>query len=186
MELVTWFDDLVFSLMKKISCSAMDWVFVFFTKLGDAGFVWLAISLVLIYKKNTRRMGCYMLLCIAAATFVNNVVIKEIADRARPFVKNPEIKLIIDPPSGYSFPSGHTTSSFAAATSIFLFDRKKGGAAYLLALMIGLSRVYLFVHYPTDVLCGMLLGIAGAIIVTKLLQKGEVKLYQKLEGIRKE
>ena len=81
----------------------------------------------------------------------------------------PEMQLLIPPLSDYSFPSGHTFASFASATALFLHHRKEGTAAYLLAAVIAFSRMYLYVHFPTDILAGIILGIASGFTAFKLI-----------------
>lgn len=180
MELITKFDEFVFSIMEAVSCTFLDWFFKIFTYLGDAGIVWIVIGVVLALRRKTRSMGCCLLVCLALTYVVNDKIIKEIVERARPFVADPSIEIIIDKPSGFSFPSGHTASSFAAATAIFLFDRKYGALAYVLALIIGISRVYLFVHYPSDVLCGMVVGVVCAFLITVGFRMTEKIIIDKL------
>ncbi len=96
--------------------------------------------------------------------------------RPRPFqLISRDIRLLIPPPSGWSFPSGHSCASFAAATAVFLRDRRFGAAALVLAALIAFSRVFLFVHYPTDVLAGAALGAVcavGAAAVCSRVMKG--------------
>ena len=106
---------------------------------------------------------------------LGEIALKNIICRPRPFQDMPGIPLLIPPPSGYSFPSGHSCASFAAATIIFLKDRRPGAAALALAALIAFSRVFLFVHYPTDVLAGSLLGVLCALAAAY----GYRRLFQK-------
>ena len=90
--------------------------------------------------------------------------IKNIICRPRPFVTYPDLTVNGITPTGFSFPSGHTTSSFAAAAVIIIRKEKFAVFTAVLAFLIAFSRLYNCVHYPTDVLCGAVLGIALAII----------------------
>ena len=100
-----------------------------------------------------------MLLAVLAITFlVGDVVLKNWIQRPRPFQEMP-VELLIPPPESFSFPSGHTSSSFAAASVIYRVRKSWGIAAFILAVLIGFSRLFLFVHYPTDVLAGAVLGL---------------------------
>ena len=106
-----------------------------------------------------------MLGAMLLGLLIGEVTIKNIVCRPRPFQElSRDIQLLIPPPSGWSFPSGHSCASFAAATAIFLRDKRWGTGALLLAALIAFSRVFLFVHYPTDVLAGSALGVACALV----------------------
>ena len=113
-----------------------------------------------------------MLLTMLVCLIFGNGVIKNLVARPRPFQAfDGEIVLLIPPPGEYSFPSGHTLHSFAAAVTIFLHNKKAGAAALLLAALIAFSRLYFFVHFPTDVLAGMVLGTLAALLVYALAKK---------------
>ena len=182
MEIISRFDRLAFSFAENISSELLDAILVFFTTIGNAGLVWIIIGLLFMIKRKTRAVGVCLIVSIALTSVITNFVIKEIVERARPFVADPTINLIIKAPGGYSFPSGHSSASFAAATSIFLYDRKKGLAAFLLAAVIGFSRVYLFVHYATDVVFGMILGIVLAKLTAVLIEKSKDRIFSMLNG----
>ena len=100
-----------------------------------------------------------------------NLVIKNLVARVRPCAINTAIELLIPFPSEYSFPSGHTLSSFIGATCIFLRDKRLGVPAYLLASLIAFSRLYLYVHFPSDIIGGALLGLALAYLAFKIMKK---------------
>ena len=137
-----------------------DAVFPIITYLGEAGIVWIALSLVLLFTKKCRLCGVLMLCAMLGAFLTGEVLIENIVCRPRPCQQFPEyVAMLIPPPGSYSFPSGHSSSSFAAATVLFGFSKKWGVSAFVLAFLIALSRVFLFVHYPTDVLAGVALGI---------------------------
>lgn len=141
-----------------------DAFFTFVTHLGDAGVVWILIGVGLLCSKKTRLWGWSLLFSLLFAYCIGDLVIKNIVQRSRPFT-GLEIDLLIAAPTSFSFPSGHSGSSFASATALFLCNKKWGAAALVLAALIAFSRMYLFVHYPTDVLCGALLGVATAFAV---------------------
>ena len=142
----------------------------FITALGDTAIVWIAIAIVLFCFKRTRTCGLIMLISLAIGYLINDFILKNLFARARPFEVNQEIADFIkgigmDLPSGYSFPSGHSYASFNCAVILLLFNKKMGFFTIPLATMIALSRVFLCVHYPTDVLVGCFLGILTAICV---------------------
>ena len=108
---------------------------------------------------------------MAISYLIGNLILKNLFARQRPFSRVEDIVLLIAEPSEFSFPSGHTLSSFTAATVIFLHSKKAGICAFLLAIAIAFSRMYLFVHYPSDIIAGMLLGIIVAISVVAISNK---------------
>lgn len=142
--------------------AATDRVFPIITYLGESGAFWILLSLLLILlgkKHGWRVTGGLMLGAMLIGLLIGELTLKNIVCRPRPFQElSRNIQLLIPPPSGWSFPSGHSCASFAAATVIFFKDRRFGAAALVLAALIAFSRVFLFVHYPTDVLAGSLLG----------------------------
>lgn len=146
----------------------MDAVMPFITMLGEHGFVWIALAAVLLISKKTRGWGIAMLVALAIVYVLGMWVVKPIVARPRPFMAVSGYPLLIDAPSGYSFPSGHASSSFAAAV-VFCFipaiKKRWKIAAVVLAVLIAFSRLYLFVHYPSDVAAGIALGIVGGLAV---------------------
>ena len=120
---------------------------------------------MLLFKK-TRKAGICLAAALALTAFVGNTVLKNIFARTRPYIEA-NFPVIIGAPGGYSFPSGHTGSSFAAATVLAFSFKKYGALFYILAALIGFSRAYLYVHYPTDIIAGALLGIALGVVCIK-------------------
>ncbi|MBQ7920580.1 MAG: phosphatase PAP2 family protein [Lachnospiraceae bacterium] len=150
---------------------------VFITTLGNAGIFWICLGLLLLAVPRTRKCGGCMLLSMALTFILGNLILKNMVARPRPFTVATDIVLKIPQPGEYSFPSGHTMNSFTAATTVFLFYKKSGIAAFVLAALIAFSRMYLFVHYPTDILGGIVLGIVDALLIFRLTsKKGCVKL----------
>lgn len=139
--------------------------------LGNGGMIWILIALVLLFFKKTRRCGLLMLLSMAVCFITGNLCIKNLVQRPRPCQIDTAVRLLIPMPGEYSFPSGHTLHGFTAATIIFLHNKKAGIAALLLAAVIAFSRMYLFVHFPTDILGGIILGVAAAVIVYRFSYK---------------
>ena len=112
-----------------------------------------------------------MLFSIIIGFLVGNVALKNIFERQRPCWIDPSVPLLVHVPSDFSFPSGHSMASFAGATAIYLNHKTWGIPALVLAALIGFSRLYLFVHFPTDVLAGTLVGILSALAVRKIFVK---------------
>jgi len=148
-----------------------DFMFPYITYLGQAGAIWLIVSFALLFKKRYRLCGIMMLSALLFTFISGELIIKNIAMRPRPYMDYPNYTALLVPKlSSFSFPSGHSASSFTAATVLFYFNKKVGIAALLLAFLISFSRIFLFVHYPSDVLVGIILGINFAQI-TIFLQK---------------
>lgn len=161
--------------IQTIRFELLDRIMVAITTLGNEGIVWIIIGVVMLFFKKYRRAGVTVLLGLIFGLVLGNWTIKNIVARARPCAINTAIELIIPYPSEYSFPSGHTLSSFVAATCIFLRDRKIGVWAYVLATLIAFSRLYVYVHFPTDIIGGILLGIALAHLATWIMKKPQWK-----------
>ncbi len=151
------------------------WLDVFMkeiTSLGDHGIFWILTGAVLLCFKKTRIIGFCVILSLAAGFLVGNTFLKNVIARERPCWIDSSVPLLIHNPRDYSFPSGHTLASFEGAVSIWLYHRKWGTAALILAALIGFSRMYLFVHFPTDVLGGLILGVLIALLVHSIVEKG--------------
>lgn len=132
--------------------------FTIITMLGNAGFIWVSLGLCFFIKKQTKKFGVIMLTSLLIGNIIGNLFLKNLIARNRPFIQLNLVPLI-EAPSGYSFPSGHSLSSFLAATVIFNWNKKYGIIAYILAILIAVSRVLLSVHYLSDILVGAILGI---------------------------
>jgi undecaprenyl-diphosphatase len=139
----------------------LDWAMVFTTRLADGGFLWIILAVLLAVNPRHRKLGVTILIAIAIEALACNILLKPLIARPRPFEINPAIQLLIPRPEDYSFPSGHAAVSFAAASVLF-FRRSRGWRiAVFLAILISFSRLYLYVHYPSDVLVGAVIGIAA-------------------------
>ena len=144
-------------------------IFKFITSLGDEGYVWIAIAVLLLFVKNYRKVGLMVGGSLLGSLVFNNMIIKNIVARPRPYRMMEELMILIPEPGEYSFPSGHTSSSFAAGVVLYLMLPKKYGIpAMVLAFLIGISRLYVGVHYPTDVLGGMVMGTLLAVATVKI------------------
>ena len=141
------------------------------TSLGVKGWHFIVLGIILFCFKRTRKMGAAVLLSLAAGGLIGNVVLKNLVMRDRPCWIDESVRLLIQNPKDFSFPSGHTLASFETAVSIFLYNRKWGVPVLVLASVIALSRLYLFVHFPTDVLSGMALGIFIGWYVHRTIEK---------------
>lgn len=158
----------------------LDYIMAFLSYIGEAGIIWIVSSIVMLFFKKTRAMGAMSLCAMAIGYLIGEVGLKNIICRPRPFMQNPDVVLNISPPSGYSFPSGHSCSSFAAATVMLVRDKRFGIPALILVFLIAFSRLYNYVHFPSDVVCGIILGIICAVVVLVVFKK--TKLDNRLSG----
>ena len=147
-------------------------IMIFITSLGNAGIIWIAVALLCFCFKKTRKIGALVTFSLIGSLVINNIIIKNLVDRIRPYEVIEELNILIEKPAEFSFPSGHTASSFAAGVILFLACPKKYGIfALILAFLIGISRLYVGVHYPTDVLGGMITGTLIAVGIWNVYQK---------------
>ncbi|RRD40671.1 phosphatase PAP2 family protein [Leptotrichia sp. OH3620_COT-345] len=134
-------------------------IMIFFTRLGDHGIIWIGLSTVLLLTKKYRKVGFISLLSLLICSIIVNITLKPLVQRERPFNEISDIILLINAPKDYSFPSGHTAASFVM-TYIFFKNIKKYSAFILtVAILISFSRLYLTVHYVSDVAAGILIGL---------------------------
>ena len=145
------------------------------TYFGESGIFWILLSITLMMFQKTRRCGMTMGIALLLGLILGNGVMKNLFARPRPYHLDPTLSFRLlwsEMSTDFSFPSGHTLASFEAATSIFLYYKKWGIATLSFAALIGISRIFLLVHYPSDVLAGALFGIlfaVGASFVAKNL-----------------
>lgn len=164
---------------KHIKCDFLDVIMPYITSLADAGIFWIALAVVLLFFKKTRKAAIMMLLALVMGLVCGNVILKPLIGRIRPYDWNPNVTLLIERLTDGSFPSGHTLASFEAAGVLMMKHRKTlGYPAIVLAIIIAFSRLYLYVHYPTDVLCGIILGLAFAFFSCKIIEY----LFQKFQN----
>ncbi len=168
------------------SCAFLDAIVPMITFLGDKGWFWIAVAVILLFPKKTRKVGLMMGVALILGLAIGNGVLKNLFARVRPFdLEGAMVKeLLIDRPHDFSFPSGHTLASFEAASVILLQRKNVGGLkvaipALVLAIMISLSRLYLYVHFPSDILGGMLLGILFGFCGVGIVNLVEKKLFKK-------
>lgn len=159
---------LLHGLNSAVSCEFLDIVMPYVTSLANSGIFWIVIALVLLCFRRTRKVGVTMGIALCLGLIFGNLMLKPLIARIRPYDFDPSIILLIPPEKDFSFPSGHTLASFEGAVSIFLYNRKIGCAAIVLAALIAFSRLYLMVHYPLDVLTGAVLGTLFAVISMRL------------------
>ncbi|MGN0699203.1 MAG: phosphatase PAP2 family protein [Ruminiclostridium sp.] len=157
-----------------LSNPVMDVIMKILTYSIEYGETALAVFIVMMCIKKMRKTGFAVLGATLAVLLFGELILKHLIRRPRPFVINGAIELIIKAPSGFSFPSCHTAICVAMATAIFLFHKRLGIIAYIYAALVAFSRMYLYVHYPSDIIGGIALGIGcgiGAVALVKLICK---------------
>lgn len=146
----------------------------FLTMLGDHGMLWIGVALLLVFIKRTRPIGATAGASLAINALLVNVFLKNIVARTRPYEVIDGLTRLVGEQSDFSFPSGHTSSAFSVAVVMFMLMPKKYGVpALIVATLIAYSRLYVGVHYPSDVIGGLIIGILAAAICVAIYKKIE-------------
>ena len=148
-----------------------DKVMVIITSLGNGGAVWIIIIALLMINKKYRAIGLMALGALILSTILGEGILKHVIQRIRPSADIPAVNDLITKPLSYSFPSGHTTSSFAVAGVLAKYFKDYALEFYSLASLIAFSRLYLYLHYPTDILGGIVVGLICSGIIIYLSNK---------------
>ena len=157
--------DILLWIQNNIRNDVLTPIFKFITTLGNAGVIWIVLSVGLLIPKKTRRVGVLALVSLLFSALIDNVILKNVVARTRPYEVIEGLTSLVGVQKDYSFPSGHTGSAFAAAVVMFRELPKKLGIPILVFVcLMGLSRLYVGVHYPSDVLGGVLIGTGIALL----------------------
>ena len=178
--MLTAFQDLLYTSAISFDLPVLDWIqanmqsgfmdkfMPFITKFGDHGTFWMIVAALLFLFPKTRKTGLGMAIAMMIGLLVCNVTLKPLVGRIRPYDLQAElgvtIQLLGERMHDFSFPSGHTIASFEAAVVMLKNSKKLGIPAMILAVLISFSRLYLYVHYPTDVIASIILGTLFALI----------------------
>lgn len=149
---------------ESIHMPILDILMKIITAFGNGGIFWILLTVILLFTKKYRKCGVAMAFSLIASLIFTNLLLKNLLLRPRPFWVDTTFNLIVTAPTDFSFPSGHSSASFAAATAFFCQKKIPGIILLVLAAAIALSRLYLTVHYPTDVLAGLVLGVIYGVI----------------------
>lgn len=161
--------QLLLFIQEHIRNTVCDVFFRGITHLGDAGIFWILLTIALLCFRRTRRAGVYSACALMASLIVNNLILKNLVGRVRPYELVEGLQCIVGPARDASFPSGHTGASFASAIAIYRqLPRKLAVFFIVLASLIAFSRLYVGIHYPTDVLGGLVTGIGIGLLVSNL------------------
>lgn len=146
------------------------------TSLGDRGFIWILLIIIFLITKKYRKTGIKMLCSLVLSTLIVNILLKNIVMRIRPYEVITELQLLIGKQVDFSFPSGHASSSFASAGILFYYNRYPWGIiAIIIATLIAFSRLYVGVHYPSDVIAGIIIGLFSCSIIIWINKKKKLK-----------
>lgn len=137
---------------------------LFVSSLGNFGAIWIALATLLLIIEKYRHSGLAVSIALIIDFVAVNLIIKPLVGRERPCDVTVPDDMLLACLSDHSFPSGHTAAAFAAAFALFLCHKRAGSAALILAVLMGFSRLYLFVHFPSDVIAGALLGLSFGFI----------------------
>ena len=161
----------ILDMIQNLHTTVGDHFFIGITKLGDAGIFWIILTLLFLIIPKMRKTGIIMAAALIMDLLICNIAVKNLAARTRPYDVNTSVQLLVAKLHDYSFPSGHTAASFASVTALYLAGEKKlWKPALVLACLIAVSRLYLYVHYPTDVLAGAVIGILCGAAASKLTE----------------
>ena len=171
----------ILDFLQSIHSPVLTSLMSFITFLGEAGWFWILLGFLLLCMRKYRTVGAAVLTALSFDFIAANLILKPLVARPRPFWINDYIEMLVRVPQDYSFPSGHTMASFAAAGALLFMGKRMGILAVLLAALMGISRLYFYVHFPTDVLAGAIFGLAcgwlGALLVKKFQAAGTRKDY---------
>lgn len=175
LNILDWFQTLHTPVLDKFMTSV--------TKLGNAGIFWIILMVLFLLIPKMRKTGVVMAAALIIDLLLCNVLLKNLVARTRPYDVNTGIQLLVAKLRDYSFPSGHTAASFASAAALYFAGEKKlWKPALVLACLIAVSRLYLYVHYPTDVLGGVVIGIIAGYLGYRLVKVLEDKFSRMKNG----
>lgn len=170
--MITNIDFDILYAIQNIRNPFLDRLFVFITSIpGNYGQMWIVLGIILLIFKKTRKCGLTLIISYLIVFGLGQYVLKDIIARPRPCHLDSTIELLIKKPSSFSCPSTHSGWAFAGATSIFLYNKKIGIPFFIFSFLVAFSRLYLFVHFPSDVLLGIILGLVFAILVRQIINR---------------
>jgi undecaprenyl-diphosphatase len=155
----------------NLHCTVLDVIMIGVTTLGDAGLIWIFLAVLLLAQKKYRKVGLAVTVALVLELVVCNVFLKPWVARIRPYDVNTTVKLLISRQLDYSFPSGHTAAAFATVAALWGCRNKLWKPAIVLAVLMAFSRLYLYMHYPTDVIVGGVIGTVCGIVSSRWIRK---------------
>ncbi len=171
-------------IQEHIRNSFCDPIFKSITHLGDAGIFWIILTIILLCFKKTRRAGIYSACALVGSVIINNMILKNLINRTRPYEVIQGLQCIVSPATDASFPSGHTGASFASAVAMCKqIPKKYAVLLIILASLIAFSRLYVGIHYPTDVLGGLITGIGLGILANVIGDRIYAKKFAEKQAL---
>lgn len=168
-EYIRAFDNSMLEFIQRnMRSGALDMLMPYVSYLGSGGFIWIVAAFALLFKKRNRVAAVAVIIALILCALIGNLGLKPLFARLRPYELKPDMVLLIPRLADFSFPSGHTMSSFAAALVMFRRSRRLGACAFIVGAAIAFSRLYLYVHYPTDVIGGVIFGLAAGFAALRL------------------
>ena len=162
-----------------LKCGALDFLMPKITLLAEGGVFLILVGLALLFWKSHRVCGAAVLTGLTSGLLIGNLLLKNLIARPRPCWINTDVQLLINNPKDFSFPSGHTLHCFIAAAALMYYDRRLGWPMLFIAVLVAFSRMYLYVHFPTDILAGAALGagigLLSAFVCDKLRTRRNAK-----------
>lgn len=183
-EITQWDTDVLFWFQDHLRADWLNPIMKVITHLGDGGIIWILLCIALLIPKKTRRIGLVAAIALAFSFCVNDLIIKHLVNRVRPYDAIQGLVRLIGPESSTSFPSGHSSAAFATTTGILLASHKKWPVwpkllIVFFACVIAFSRIYVGVHYPSDVIMGMVVAISCSLIGYLVFCKVELNLKKR-------
>lgn len=158
--------------LQKLHSPVGDTLMAWITRLGDNGIIWILLTAVLLCMPKTRKTGLILMMALCVDVVLCNGILKNLFARTRPFDVNPSVQLLISRPKDFSFPSGHTAASFASVMALYLAGEKKlWKPALVVAVLIAFSRMYFYVHFPTDIIGGVIAGVCSGYLGYRIVEK---------------
>lgn len=163
--------------IQNISMPLLDRIMVDITSLGNFSILWIAFIVIFLSTKEYKKVGKVMLIGFILNLIIVNVLLKNIFDRSRPFQVVGNFDLLIPPLNDGSFPSGHSSYAFTFFAIILFMIKSKSLKIFtgVLAFLIAFSRLYLYVHFPTDVIAGSLIGFLLGVLAIKIYENKNVR-----------
>lgn len=172
------FDNyILFNIEKYMQNEYLDRLMPIVTSMGNGGLIWITIAGVLMLDKSYKAIGNVVILTLIISTIIGEGIVKHLVRRVRPCNYQSTINLLIAKPMSYSFPSGHTVSSFAVAEILSIYFSQYKLIFIGVALLIAFSRLYLYVHYPSDIISGIIIGILCSKLVFIILRQDYLSKY---------
>ena len=165
----------ILDFIQTLHTPVLDRIMVGITRLGDAGVIWIILTVIFLVMPKTRRTGGVMAVALIVEAVLCNIILKNLVARTRPYDVNTTVQLLIPKLHDFSFPSGHTAASFTAVSALYFSKEKWWKPTLVLACLIAVSRLYLYMHYPTDVLGGLLLGIFAGYLGYRIMNSSKIK-----------